>query len=94
MKACLQKESNKLRIQVKEGKIYEIKVKGAKSVISNLKIKVEESKRIEDCLNIKLKDKTVECLKIEEENTTLRNALKREKEQIEKREKFGLDNSK
>lgn len=45
-------------------------------MIFDLKIRVEEGKRIEDCLNIKLNDKIIECLKPEEEIVTLKNALK------------------
>lgn len=77
-------ESNKLRIEV-EGKRYEIILKEVECVISNLKIKVE-GKWTEDCLNVKLKDKNVECLKLEEENIILRNVLKIEKGQANKGE--------
>lgn len=59
-------------------------------MISVLKLKVEEGKRIEDCLNVKLNAKTTKCLKLKEEIVTLRYELGKKKEQIIKGENYVL----
>lgn len=52
--------------------------------IINLKIQVEEGKKIKYCMETKLSNKTIECTNLEEEIITLKRDLKDEKEQVEK----------
>lgn len=59
-------EIGKMKAQIQGGKGCETKLKEAEDVISNLKVKIEEGKSIEDCLNTKLNDKATECSKLED----------------------------
>lgn len=77
-------EIGKLKTLIEGDRGGEIKLKEVEEMISNLKVMVEEEKRIEDCLNIKLNEKSVEWSKLEEQIVTLRKELEKAKEQIKK----------
>lgn len=58
--------------------------------INSLKVQVEEGKRVEDYLNAKLKDKSEECSKLEEEIVNLRLDMEKEKNQEDKFKKSSI----
>lgn len=60
------------------------KLKKAEDDIVNLNIQVEKGKKIVDCLETKLHDKTIKCSKLEEEIVPLRKELENAKEWIDK----------
>lgn len=81
---CIKKFREKLKKATKRFKEKNGQVKQSNETITNLKLQVEEGKRVEDCLNAKLKDKSIECSKLEQQIVTLRSDLEKEKIQEDK----------
>jgi len=55
-----------LRVARKENREYKAKLKELEEVIDNMKVQIEEGKRVLDCLNAKFNAKSVKCSRLEE----------------------------